>query len=117
MYGTCPDTTCNYDNAKGDQCDSCGKVYNSIELRNPKCSICHSIPKIEESNHVFINLPNIQNQVEEFVNNKVSNNKWSQNCVTLTNGLLKQGLKSRCITRDLKWGTSIPLEEFKDKVF
>eukprot|EP01017_Pseudomicrothorax_dubius_P036670 TRINITY_DN5274_c0_g1_i1.p1 TRINITY_DN5274_c0_g1~~TRINITY_DN5274_c0_g1_i1.p1 ORF type:complete len:348 (-),score=83.72 TRINITY_DN5274_c0_g1_i1:157-1200(-) len=27
------------------------------------------------------------------------------------------GLKPRCITRDLKWGTPVPLEEYKDKVF
>ncbi len=27
------------------------------------------------------------------------------------------GLKSKCITRDLKWGVPVPLEEFKGKVF
>lgn len=26
-------------------------------------------------------------------------------------------LKFRCITRDLKWGTPVPLKEFADKVF
>jgi methionyl-tRNA synthetase len=30
---------------------------------------------------------------------------------------LKEGLKGRCITRDLKWGTPIPREDYKDKVF
>ena len=27
------------------------------------------------------------------------------------------GLKPRCITRDLKWGTQVPLEKYKHKVF
>lgn len=27
------------------------------------------------------------------------------------------GLKPKCITRDLKWGVTVPLEEFKKKVF
>ncbi len=27
------------------------------------------------------------------------------------------GLQPRCITRDLKWGTPVPKEGFKDKVF
>lgn len=27
------------------------------------------------------------------------------------------GLKPKCITRDLKWGVPVPLEEFKGKVF
>jgi methionyl-tRNA synthetase len=26
-------------------------------------------------------------------------------------------LHGRCITRDLKWGTPVPLEEYKNKVF
>lgn len=29
---------------------------------------------------------------------------------------MKKGLTERCITRDLKWGTPVPLEEFKNKV-
>ena len=34
-----------------------------------------------------------------------------------TSSLLKEGLRGRCITRDLKWGTPVPLEEYKNKVF
>ena len=34
-----------------------------------------------------------------------------------TKGWLKKGLKGRSITRDLKWGTPVPLEGFTDKVF
>ena len=30
---------------------------------------------------------------------------------------MKEGLHGRCITRDLKWGTKIPLKEYIDKVF
>jgi hypothetical protein len=28
---------------------------------------------------------------------------------------MEQGLKVRCITRDLKWGTPVPLEGFENK--
>ena len=27
------------------------------------------------------------------------------------------GLKNKCITRDLKWGVPVPIEQFKNKVF
>lgn len=27
------------------------------------------------------------------------------------------GLKPKCITRDLKWGVSVPVEEYSKKVF
>jgi methionyl-tRNA synthetase len=29
---------------------------------------------------------------------------------------MEQGLKVRCITRDLKWGTPVPREGYEDKV-
>jgi len=31
--------------------------------------------------------------------------------------LKPETLKPRCVTRDLKWGTPVPLEEYKEKVF
>ena len=41
---------------------------------------------------------------------------WSQNAIHATNAWLKEGLRQRCITRDLKWGVPVPLEKFKEKV-
>ena len=42
---------------------------------------------------------------------------WSNNAKNITKAWLAEGLKPRCITRDLKWGTPVPLEGFTDKVF
>lgn len=41
---------------------------------------------------------------------------WSQNAIQSTNAWLKEGLRPRCITRDLKWGVPVPHDNFKDKV-
>ena len=41
---------------------------------------------------------------------------WTHNAKVIANSWVKEGLKPRCITRDLKWGTPVPLEEYKDKV-
>lgn len=35
----------------------------------------------------------------------------------VTNAWMAGGLKPRCITRDLKWGTAVPRPGFEDKVF
>ena len=35
----------------------------------------------------------------------------------VTNAWLSGGLKPRCITRDLKWGTAVPRSDYEDKVF
>lgn len=33
----------------------------------------------------------------------------------VTKAWMEQGLKVRCITRDLKWGTPVPLDGYEDK--
>lgn len=41
---------------------------------------------------------------------------WSSNSIQTTNAWIRDGLKERCITRDLKWGVPVPLERYKEKV-
>lgn len=43
--------------------------------------------------------------------------KWSPIARAVTKPWLRDGLKPRCITRDLKWGIPVPLEGYRDKVF
>jgi len=45
-----------------------------------------------------------------------SEGTWTSNAKSIAESWLKSGLKVRCITRDLKWGTPVPLEGFTDKV-
>ena len=40
-----------------------------------------------------------------------------QNMLQVTNSWMRDGLKVRCITRDLKWGTAVPRPGYEDKVF
>ena len=47
----------------------------------------------------------------------ISAGQWSSNAEHITSSWLRDGLKPRCITRDLKWGTPVPLEGYQDKVF
>jgi len=35
----------------------------------------------------------------------------------MTKAWVNLGLKSKCITRDLKWGVQVPVEEMSNKVF
>ncbi|CAN1334377.1 Probable methionine--tRNA ligase [Linum perenne] len=39
VEGTCPTEGCNYDSARGDQCEKCGKLLNPTELKDPKCKV------------------------------------------------------------------------------
>jgi len=60
VNGTCPDVTCQFSDAYGDQCDKCGKLINAVEIVNPKCKICKNIPQIKTSEHLFLDLPNVK---------------------------------------------------------
>lgn len=113
--GTCP--FCGYDDASGDQCDKCGKLLNSTELIDPKCKLDKATPVIRESNHIFLDLATLQTKCEEFFKKSSVEGSWSINTCRITKAWLQEGLKPRCITRDLKWGTPVPLERFKDKVY
>ncbi|KAM5581303.1 putative methionine--tRNA ligase [Rosa sericea] len=117
VEGTCPTQGCYYDSARGDQCDKCGKLLNPTELKDPKCKVCKETPWIRETNHLFLELPLLKDRLEEYINRASVEGCWSQNAVQITNAWLKEGLKQRCITRDLKWGVPVPHDGFRDKVF
>lgn len=115
VEGECP--KCHYIDARGDQCDQCGGLLNAHELINPRCKLDNNTPILKESTHVFLDLPKLQPACEEFVAKHSEEGKWTNNGKLITQSWLKEGLRSRCITRDLKWGTPVPLEHLKDKVF
>jgi methionyl-tRNA synthetase len=74
---------------------------------------------MKTSKHLFLNLPKLQQKLENWFKKSTEecDNCWSQTARVITNSWLRDGLKPRCITRDLKWGTPVPLEGFTNKVF
>ncbi|KAL0924675.1 hypothetical protein M5K25_005525 [Dendrobium thyrsiflorum] len=117
VEGTCPRSNCNYESARGDQCEKCGNLLNPTELQDPKCKVCRNTPRIRDTDHLFLELPLLKDKLEEYINRTSVVGGWSQNAVQATHAWLKEGLKPRCITRDLKWGVPVPHEKYRDKVF
>ena len=115
VKGTCP--TCLYEDARGDQCDKCGKLLNPTELINPRSTTTGSVPIIKETNHIFIKLQDLQHKTKEWFQNNKDTAQWTTVARSITQSWFDKGLEERCITRDLKWGTPVPLEKFADKVF
>lgn len=115
VNGTCPN--CGYEGARGDQCDNCGRMLNTIELLRPTCATCGNSPFTRSTKHLFLDLPKISDQLSTWVASASQKGEWSANSLTLTNTWLRDGLRQRCITRDLKWGVPVPLEGYTDKVF
>ncbi|MFT4312076.1 MAG: methionine--tRNA ligase [Candidatus Woesearchaeota archaeon] len=110
IKGICP--YCGFEDARGDQCDSCGKLLDPDQLKNPVSLLSGEKPVEKQTEHLYIDLPKLKPQLEAFINkNKKS---WSENAVSITDHWLKD-LQPRAITRDLKWG--IPVPGFEKKVF
>ncbi|KAL6086355.1 hypothetical protein STEG23_000153 [Scotinomys teguina] len=115
VEGVCP--FCGYEEARGDQCDKCGKLINAIELKKPQCKVCRSRPVVRSSRHLFLDLPKLEKRLEDWLGKTLPGSDWTPNARFIIRSWLRDGLKPRCITRDLKWGTPVPLEGFEDKVF
>lgn len=114
VEGTCP--KCGYTDARGDQCDGCGTLLNPFELIEPRCKVDNASPVPRESNHIFLCLDKLQDKVAAWNKMSQEKGKWSKNSRTITDTWLNEGLHPRCITRDLKWGTPVPLKEYAEKV-
>ncbi|CAG7784954.1 unnamed protein product [Allacma fusca] len=116
VEGVCP--MCGYEDARGDQCDKCGRLTNSVELKNPRCKICSSSEVITKSSEqVFLDLPKLEDKEDLGTWVEKRSEVWSPNARQIVRSWLREGLKERCITRDLKWGTPVPIEKYKNKVF
>lgn len=110
VEGTCPN--CNYNGARGDQCDNCGRTLNPSDLVGVRCRICSSTPVFENSDHYFLKLSAFEEQLTKWVGDKTF---WRQNVQNFTLGFLEGGLKDRAITRDIEWGVSVPQPGFEKK--
>ncbi|WPG98545.1 Hypothetical protein R9X50_00133700 [Acrodontium crateriforme] len=114
VEGECP--LCHYNDARGDQCDKCGHLLDPLDLINPKCKLDGATPIAKETKHVFILLDKLQDQVNAWSKESSVKGAWSENGTHITSAWLKEGLKPRGITRDLKWGTAVPLAGYDEKV-
>jgi len=110
LEGTCPN--CGFPEARGDECDQCGKPLNPGELKSLRCRICATSPRFESSEHFFLRLSAFQDRLAAWVKEQAH---WRHNVVAATWKFLDEGLRDRAITRDLNWGVAVPQPGFEHK--
>ncbi len=111
VIGTCPH--CTYEAARGDQCEQCGKLLDPTDLINPRSAIDDSQPIPRETNHLYLDLPAMSAKLSEWI--EQGKGRWSKNALKMSQAWLRDGLRERAITRDLRWG--IPVPGYESKVF
>jgi methionyl-tRNA synthetase len=115
VRGVCPN--CGSSNARGDQCEDCGKLLDPTELKEPRCASCGAVPSLEKTRHLYIDLPKIKDRLEAWIKEASVRGFWANNAIRMTGAWIRDGLRERAITRDLKWGIPVPKEGFGNKVF
>ncbi|MCI4344692.1 MAG: class I tRNA ligase family protein, partial [Thermoplasmata archaeon] len=112
LVGTCPH--CGNENARGDECDHCGRVLTPLELKSPRCSLCGTPAEFRPSEHFFLLLDKLQPKLEAYTR---ARHGWRANVVGVTRNFLEVGLHPTPITRDLDWGIPLPLDGYETKRF
>ncbi len=110
VFGTCP--YCGYEDARGDQCDNCGKLLSPEELISPRCVFCLSKPTFKTTKHWFFRLDRVEDVIKDWLD---GHELLDDNVKNYSISWIKTGLKPRSVTRDNKWGIKAPFPDAGDK--
>ncbi|MDZ7766846.1 MAG: methionine--tRNA ligase [Melioribacteraceae bacterium] len=114
VEGTCP--KCGYEEARSDECEKCGSLYDPSQLKNPKSKVSGETPELRETTHWYFPLGNFQDRIEKYVDEMNDKYGWKDNVLNYCRNWFKEGLGNRAITRDLDWGVKVPLDGAEGKV-
>lgn len=113
VTGICP--KCGFEEAYGDQCESCGTSLNATDLINPKSTISGAKPILKETKHWYLPLDQYEDFLKEWI--LVGHKKdWKTNVYGQIKSWIDDGLRPRAVTRDLDWGIPVPLDNADGKV-
>lgn len=111
VKGTCPH--CGYEEAYGDQCESCGTSLSPTDLIDPKSAITGETPITKETEHLYLPLGDHQEKLQQWLDTREN---WKPNVMGQVKSWMQEGLADRAMTRDLSWGVPVPVEGFENKV-
>ena len=106
IEGTCPH--CEYTEARGDQCEDCGRTLDPEELVDPRSKITGSTPELRSTEHFYLRLSDFADQLGEWLGTREG---WRRHVLNFSKGWVDEGLQDRAITRDLDWGIELPVDD------
>ncbi len=105
VEGTCPH--CDYHDARGDQCDNCGRTLDATDLINPRSKLSGATPERRETEHFFLQLPVFADRLREWVSGQTT---WRKHVKNWALGMIED-MPERAMTRDINWGVDVPVDD------
>jgi methionyl-tRNA synthetase len=113
VVGTCPH--CASPNARGDQCEACTHLLDPEDLVAPRSAISGATDiEFRDTRHLLLKLSALEGRLRDWL---ATRRDWPPLVQSIAAKWLDEGLRDRCITRDLDWGVPVPKAGFEDKVF
>lgn len=106
VEGTCPH--CGYREARGDQCDNCGRTLDPEDLLAPRSRMSGAVPVMRDTEHYFLLLSAFSEPLLEWLKSRTG---WRKHVQNWSIGFIEEGLHDRPITRDLEWGVPLPVDD------
>ncbi len=106
IEGTCPH--CDYAEARGDQCEDCGRTLDPEELVDPRSKITGSTPELRATEHFYLRLSDFTEALGRWLDSREG---WRRHVLNFSKGWVDEGLQDRAITRDLDWGIELPVDD------
>ncbi len=106
VEGTCP--RCDYPDARGDQCDNCGRTLDPTDLINPRSKLSGATPVLRETEHYYFRYSDFTDRLKTFLESRKG---WRPHVLNFALGYVEEGLLDRAITRDIEWGVELPVDD------
>ena len=121
IIGECP--KCGFEEAYGDQCESCGSSLSPEDLISPKSTLSGISPVKRKTFHWYLQMQNHEKWLKEWIEKGTLQSSfhhdpkmWKKQVLGQCKSWINSGLKERSMTRDLDWGVKVPLEDATGKV-
>lgn len=106
VEGTCPH--CEYSEARGDQCDHCGRTLDATDLIDPRSKFSGATPELRDTEHFHFRFSDFEERLAAWLDTRKG---WRPHVLNFVRSMVKDGLHDRAITRDIEWGIELPVDD------
>ena len=106
ISGACPH--CGYPEARGDQCEDCGRTLDPTDLLQPRSKISGSEPVMRSTEHFYFRYSDFTEELAAWLGTRRG---WRPHVLNTALGWTAEGLVDRAVTRDLDWGIELPVDD------